>query len=90
MKIFVVYGIRDCPACLRACAELMDQEVEYIFIETDFSRSYRQQIKERYLQTTLPIITVQTAVHPQTEWVIGGYDSLIEYLGTECNTEKAI
>tara|TARA_Y100000310_G_C20500314_1_gene723635 strand:- start:237 stop:509 length:273 start_codon:yes stop_codon:yes gene_type:complete len=90
MKTFIVYGITDCPACLRACADLMERDLEYVFVKTDFARSYRQQVKERYSHPTLPIITVITGASPRTEWVIGGYDSLIDYLVKGCNTEKAI
>ena len=90
MKTFMVYGISDCPACLRACADLMEKQCEYVFVETDFSRSYRQHLKDRYSHSTFPIITILTGAHPQTEWIVGGYDSLVEHLFKECNIEKAI
>ena len=36
-EIFIVYGITDCPACLRTQADLMERDKEYVFVETDFS-----------------------------------------------------
>lgn len=38
-EIFIVYGITDCPACLRAQADLMQYDIEYAFVETDFSKN---------------------------------------------------
>ena len=31
-KIYLIYGISDCPACLRAQAVLMELDLEYVFI----------------------------------------------------------
>jgi len=74
--VYKVYGISDCPACLRACALLMDwyPEEEYVFINCDFSKVFREHIKEVYNRSTFPIIIKMTGVN---ETLIGGFDDLI-------------
>ena len=47
MNVYIVYGITDCPACLRACADLMEADIEYVFVETDFAKSYPYQINNK-------------------------------------------
>ena len=77
MNTYIIYGITVCPACLRACGVLMDADVEYVFVETDFSKSYREYLKNKYKWPTFPIIIRQsfnTYIH------IGGYDQLKEYM----------
>ena len=46
--VYIIYGITDCPACLRACADLMEKSCEYVFVETDFAPSYRDSLKEEF------------------------------------------
>ena len=71
--IYEVYGISDCPACLRACADLMENDLEYIFVNCDFSKSYRSRIKDVFSWPTFPIVTVLEG----EEWtVIGGSEQL--------------
>jgi len=77
MDTFIVYGITDCPACLRACAELMECDREYVFVESDFSPSYRTYLKDRYTWPTFPIIIYFDG---QKEELIGGYEQLRGYL----------
>jgi len=78
--IYLIYGITDCPACLRAQADLMDLGLEYVFIETDFSPTYRQSLKEEMELSTFPIILKVTE---DGENLIGGYDDLIYELTGE-------
>ncbi len=74
MEIYMVYGITDCPACLRACAALMERDKEYIFIEADFSKTYRTAIKEEFNWSTFPIVV---RIRPNIEEeLVGGYDEL--------------
>ena len=56
MEIYIIYGITDCPACLRACADLMENDIEYVFVETDFSPAFRMRIKNKWEWETFPII----------------------------------
>jgi len=77
MKTYIVYGVTDCPYCLRACADLMDADVEYVFVEMDFSKTYREHIKKKYNWPTYPIIIRQSF---NTTLTIGGYDQLKEYM----------
>ena len=79
---YFVYGITDCPACLRACADLMEADLEYIFIETDFAPAYRTELKKQYHQSTFPIII--RAAETET-LIIGGHDDLVLHL-KKCHT----
>ena len=75
--IYKVYGISDCPACLRACADLMENDLEYVFVNCDFSKTYRKKIKEQYSWATFPVITLFNG----TEWaLIGGSEDLRSHL----------
>tara|TARA_B100000686_G_scaffold339677_1_gene414130 strand:+ start:527 stop:772 length:246 start_codon:yes stop_codon:yes gene_type:complete len=75
--IYFVYGITDCPACLRACADLMEADLEYVFVETDFSKTYRSQLKKQYRQSTFPIIIRKSG--PET-LIIGRHEDLGPHL----------
>ena len=81
--IYFVYGITDCPACLRACADLMEADLEYVFVETDFAKSYRTELKREYKHSTFPIIIKLTG--PET-LIIGGHDELTRHLNSKGNT----
>mgnify|MGYP003662479637 CR=1 FL=1 len=74
---YFVYGITDCPACLRACAALMEAGVEYVFVEADFAKTYRKQIQQQYRHFTFPIIVRKSEME---NLIIGGYDELIPHL----------
>ena len=85
MEIYIIYGITDCPACLRAQATLMELDIEYVFIETDFSKTYRRGIKEEIGWPTFPIIV---KLSEDGHNLIGGYDELIEELGCRITTKE--
>jgi glutaredoxin len=72
-EVYIVYGTTDCPACLRARAALMERDKEYAFVETDFSTSYRDALKEEFAWPTFPMIVKATG---DAEEFIGGYDDL--------------
>jgi glutaredoxin len=73
MEIYLIYGITDCPACLRAQAKLMEKNIEYVFIETDFSKTYRAALRADFEWSTFPMIV---KVSEAEEEFIGGYDDL--------------
>ena len=77
MEVYIIYGITDCPACLRACADLMERNIEYAFVETDFSKSYRGALKDEFNWTTFPMVV---KVFEGKEEFIGGYDELQKIL----------
>ncbi len=77
MRTYVVYGVSDCPSCLRACADLMEADVEYVFVEMDFSKTYREYVKNKFTWPTYPIIIRRSF---NTTVTIGGYDQLKEYM----------
>ena len=76
---FIIYGISDCPACLRACAAAMDAypSCEYIFVNMDFSESRRTEIKKKYNMITFPIIIFE---ENDEEKLIGGYEELSRFM----------
>ena len=82
--MYMVYGITDCPACLRAQAELMQRNREYVFINADFSAKYRSDIKESLRWPTFPIITKVT--DEDEEDLVGGCDDLLRVLEKEQQT----
>jgi len=77
MEIFTVYGISDCPSCLYACADLMAADRQYVFVNTDFSKGYRQQLCKKFTWQTFPIVIRSIE---NSEDFIGGYDELKEWL----------
>jgi glutaredoxin len=74
---YKVYGISDCPSCLRACADLMEKDMEYVFINCDFAKTYRNEIREQFNWSTFPIIIRETS---QETLIIGGHDELATFL----------
>ena len=80
---YFVYGITDCPACLRACADLMEADLEYVFVETDFAPAYRTQLKKQYRRSTFPIIIKRSEIETL---IIGGHDELTRHLNSKGNT----
>ncbi len=79
-EIFIVYGITDCPACLRAQADLMQYDIEYAFVETDFSKKYRELLKKKFNWSTFPIVVKLSS---NGETLIGGYDDLLKFLNSQ-------
>lgn len=77
--IFIIYGITDCPACLRACASAMElyPDYEYVFVETDFSKTYREKLKSRYNVKSFPIIIFE---ENGCKTLVGGYDELTSFI----------
>jgi glutaredoxin len=78
VEIYIIYGITDCPACLRACADLMENDIEYVFVETDFSPAFRTRIKNKWEWKTFPIIIKSDL---EGDNLIGGYTELSNLLG---------
>jgi len=78
--IYLIYGISDCPACLHAQAVLMERDLEYVFIEMDFSPTYRESIKKELKWSTFPIIMMASQ---DGEELLGGYEDLIYELTGE-------
>ena len=79
-SVYMVYGISDCPACLRVCADLMDHypAAEYIFINCDFSKEYRRYVRdEKFKWPTFPIVAEW---RDEREIVIGGSEELTRHL----------
>lgn len=74
---YEIHGITDCPSCLSAQALLMQNDLEYVFINGDFSVEYRMLIKEQLFWKTFPIIVLVTE---QKREVIGGYEQLVDHL----------
>ena len=84
-KVYLIYGITDCPACLQAQAALMELGIEYVFVEMDFSPAYRKSIKEETGWPTFPIVVKLSDIGGQT--LIGGYEELTTSLPKIIDTE---
>mgnify|MGYP001410415986 FL=1 len=75
--IYLIYGITDCPSCLRAEADLMEADKEYVVISADFSKSYRKLIREQLKWPTFPIVVLQ---EDNNNTIIGGLEQLRDHL----------
>ena len=53
----MIYGVSDCPWCLRAQALCMDKGANYAWVMMDWSKQYREYIKSSWKWKTYPIIT---------------------------------
>lgn len=75
VPIYKVYGISDCPACLRVCADLMEEypKAQYVFINCDFSKEYQAAIKRELKWPTFPIVVL---TEDNKEALIGGSEAL--------------
>ena len=73
MDIFMVYGVSDCPHCLRACALLMEKDIEYVLIDMDFSKTYRDNIRADLGWQTFPLVII---LRDGTNDLIGGFHEL--------------
>ena len=61
--------------------DLMEADLEYVFIETDFAPTYRTQLKKQYRRTTFPIIIGESG---SETLIIGGHDDLCLHLDKGC------
>ncbi len=73
--MFVIYGVTDCPHCLRAQALCMEKDVDYTWVMMDWSKEYRELIKGTFNWTTYPIIT-KLDYQSGDENLVGGFDEL--------------
>ena len=81
--MFIIYGVSDCPYCLRAQALCMEKDVDYAWVMMDWSKEYRELIKGAFNWTTYPIIT-KLDYQSGDENLVGGFDELqLELLSTE-------
>ena len=80
MNVYLIYGVTDCPSCLRAQAILMDLDIEYVFIDMSFSKTYMKSIKKQFDWPTFPVIVEVSS--EDGEKLIGGFDQLFEMIGT--------
>tara|TARA_R110001606_G_scaffold242045_4_gene389990 strand:+ start:226 stop:522 length:297 start_codon:yes stop_codon:yes gene_type:complete len=55
--MYMIYGVTDCPHCLRAQALCMEKDVDYAWVMMDWSKTYRERIKSIYNWKTYPIVT---------------------------------
>ena len=77
MKYYMIYGITDCPSCLYAQALLMKKDKEYVGVVADFSKTYRNSIRDELNWPTFPIIVLAEG---QKNMVIGGFNELEKHL----------
>ena len=77
--MFMIYGVSDCPYCLKAQAECMSEDEDYAWVMMDWSSNYRDYIKEKFDWTTYPIIT-KLDYETGKEELIGGHFELCALL----------
>ena len=73
--MFVIYGVTDCPHCLRAQALCMEKDADYTWVMMDWSKEYRELVKGTFNWTTYPIIT-KLDYKSGDENLVGGFDEL--------------
>jgi len=73
--MYMIYGVTDCPHCLRAQALCMEKDVDYAWVMMDWSSTYRDHIKEKFSWATYPIIT-KLDYQSGDENLVGGFDEL--------------
>ena len=77
--MYTIYGVTDCPHCLRAQALCMDKGVEYVWVMMDWSKDFREWQKGTFNWTTYPIIT-KLDFQSGDEDLVGGFDELEQRL----------
>ena len=81
--MYEIYGVTDCPHCLRAQALCMEKDVDYAWVMMDWSKDYREKVKKEFGWETYPII-VKIDFDSLEEKLIGGFNELqLELLSTE-------
>lgn len=79
--MYMIYGVSDCPHCLRAQALCMEKDIEYVWVMMDWSKDFRENKKKQFKWKTYPIVT---RLHPYVEDLVGGFDELqLELLSLE-------
>tara|TARA_B100000131_G_scaffold298768_1_gene318549 strand:- start:124 stop:312 length:189 start_codon:yes stop_codon:yes gene_type:complete len=58
----------------------MERDIEYAFVETDFSKSYRSALKNEFNWSTFPMVV---KVSGDEEEFIGGYDELCHLISCD-------
>jgi glutaredoxin len=68
--MYMIYGVTDCPHCLRAQALCMEKDVDYAWVMMDWSKDYREHIKsdwkQRCFQPKNSILTMWKDLKPAT------------------------
>ena len=82
--MYMIYGVSDCPHCLRAQAVCIEKDVDYAWVMMDWSKEYREHIKNDWKWKTYPVITKMSfADNTSSEELIGGFDELSEVLSAD-------
>ena len=82
--MYMIYGVTDCPHCLRAQALCMEKDVDYAWVMMDWSKEYREHIKNDWNWKTYPVITKMSfGDNTSSEELIGGFDELSEVLSAD-------
>lgn len=75
--MYMIYGVTDCPHCLRAQALCMEKDVDYAWVMMDWSKQYREYIKGSWKWMTYPVITrMEFDEDGSEEFIVGGFDEL--------------
>ena len=75
--MYMIYGVSDCPYCLRAQALCMEKDVDYTWVMMDWSKEYQEYIKGSWKWKTYPVITRMSFDEDGSEeFIVGGFDEL--------------
>ena len=75
--MYMIYGVTDCPHCLRAQALCMEKDGDYAWVMMDWSKDYREHIKRDWQWKTCPVITkISFTEYTSSEVLVGGFDEL--------------
>ena len=77
--MYEIYGVSDCPWCLRAQAWCMEREVDYTWVMMDWSKDYRERVKKLFDWHTYPIV-VKLDLDSLEETLVGGFEELRQEL----------
>jgi glutaredoxin len=74
---YLVIGSLACPYCVKAQELLQSKGLDYTFNAYPFRSDPIREAKKQYKWKTIPIVIL---LEGDWETIIGGYDSLVEYL----------
>jgi len=75
--MYMIYGVSDCPWCLKAQAFCMENGLEYSWVMMDYAKEYREWIQDKWKWQTIPVILkVEYNIDGPDETLIGGYEEL--------------
>ena len=76
---YFIYGVPDCPFCVKAMRELDDRKYAYYFFDLEEDEVFMSDVKDFYKHNTVPIV-LENDIDTGATTFVGGCDSLLEKL----------